>query len=243
MVNERSASVQRKLAAAKKPAPRPAPAPAPRPAPRPMPKSPAPAPKPAPRKTADAYARGTAKTSKNVRQTADAMARRAPASPRPAPGALTAKRGSLAGSPRRTADSMERAISRKPAPSIRPKSGYSAEDRRFSQQKNNIARKGSPEERRYAPTTYKIKKGDNLTNIAKKYGTTVSKLAKDNKIKDPNMIYAGDSLTINKPPTARGKVAPPKGTPTLSKMSSSSARNLKSHSSQTRTTKRPKSNV
>lgn len=46
--------------------------------------------------------------------------------------------------------------------------------------------------------TYKIKKGDNLTQIAKKYNCTVEELiaANKDKIKDKNLIYIGDSLNI-----------------------------------------------
>lgn len=44
--------------------------------------------------------------------------------------------------------------------------------------------------------TYIVKKGDNLTRIAKKYNTTVSKLVKDNKIKNKNLIYVGQKLVI-----------------------------------------------
>lgn len=44
--------------------------------------------------------------------------------------------------------------------------------------------------------TYKIKKGDTLSEIAKKYGTTVSTLASINNIKDVNKIYAGNTLKI-----------------------------------------------
>lgn len=46
--------------------------------------------------------------------------------------------------------------------------------------------------------TYTIKKGDNLTKIAEKYGTTVNKIAADNCIKNPNIIYAGQKLKIIK---------------------------------------------
>ena len=44
--------------------------------------------------------------------------------------------------------------------------------------------------------TYKIKKGDTLSEIAKKYGTTVSTLASINNIKDANKIYAGVTIKI-----------------------------------------------
>ena len=45
-------------------------------------------------------------------------------------------------------------------------------------------------------TIYVVKKGDTLGEIAKKYGTTVNKIAKDNNIKDPNKIYVGQKLII-----------------------------------------------
>lgn len=44
--------------------------------------------------------------------------------------------------------------------------------------------------------TYKVKSGDTLSEIAKKYNTTVSALAKKNNIKDPNKIYVGQTLKI-----------------------------------------------
>lgn len=43
---------------------------------------------------------------------------------------------------------------------------------------------------------YKIKKGDTLTAIAKKYGTTINKLKTLNNIKNANMIYAGQTIRI-----------------------------------------------
>ena len=45
---------------------------------------------------------------------------------------------------------------------------------------------------------YKVKKGDTLSKIAKKYGTTVEKIAKTNKLKNPNLIYRGQVLKIKK---------------------------------------------
>ena len=44
--------------------------------------------------------------------------------------------------------------------------------------------------------TYKIKSGDTLSQIAKRYNTTVKTLQKMNNIKDPNKIRAGKSLNI-----------------------------------------------
>lgn len=45
--------------------------------------------------------------------------------------------------------------------------------------------------------TYTVKAGDTLSSIAKKYHTTVSKLAKLNKIINPHLIFAGKKLKIN----------------------------------------------
>ena len=44
--------------------------------------------------------------------------------------------------------------------------------------------------------TYIVKKGDTLSSIAKKYGTTYQKIAKDNGISNPNKIYVGQKLII-----------------------------------------------
>lgn len=44
--------------------------------------------------------------------------------------------------------------------------------------------------------TYKVKKGDTLSGIAKKYGTTYQAIAKENGIKDPNKIKVGQKLKI-----------------------------------------------
>lgn len=44
--------------------------------------------------------------------------------------------------------------------------------------------------------TYTVKKGDTLSGIAAKYGTTYQKIAKDNGIKDPNLIYPGQKLKV-----------------------------------------------
>ena len=43
---------------------------------------------------------------------------------------------------------------------------------------------------------YTVQKGDTLTEIAKKYGTTVNQLVALNKIKNPNVIYAGKKLRV-----------------------------------------------
>ena len=45
--------------------------------------------------------------------------------------------------------------------------------------------------------TYTVKKGDTLSAIAKKYGTTYQAIAKANGISNPNLIYAGQTLKIS----------------------------------------------
>lgn len=45
---------------------------------------------------------------------------------------------------------------------------------------------------------YVVKKNDNLTNIASKYGTTYQTLAKYNGIKNPSLIYPGQIIKIPK---------------------------------------------
>lgn len=45
--------------------------------------------------------------------------------------------------------------------------------------------------------TYVVRYGDTLSGIALRFGTTVSQLAAANGIANPNLIYAGETLTIN----------------------------------------------
>lgn len=44
--------------------------------------------------------------------------------------------------------------------------------------------------------TYTVKKGDTLSSIAKKYGTTYKAIAKENNISNPNVIKVGQKLKI-----------------------------------------------
>ena len=46
--------------------------------------------------------------------------------------------------------------------------------------------------------TYSVKRGDTLSAIAKKYGTTVKAIAAENGIKNVNLIYVGQKLKITK---------------------------------------------
>lgn len=47
-------------------------------------------------------------------------------------------------------------------------------------------------------TVYTVKKGDTLSGIAAKYGTTYQKLAKYNGIQNPNLIHVGQKIKIPK---------------------------------------------
>lgn len=47
-----------------------------------------------------------------------------------------------------------------------------------------------------SPRTYRVVRGDTLSAIAQRYGTTVASLAAKNNIKNPNLIYTGQLLTI-----------------------------------------------
>lgn len=47
-----------------------------------------------------------------------------------------------------------------------------------------------------SPNTYTVVRGDNLTNIAKKFNTTVEELVRLNDIKNKNLIYVGQVLRL-----------------------------------------------
>ena len=53
-----------------------------------------------------------------------------------------------------------------------------------------------PNQKKKRNTTYTVKSGDTLSSIAQKNNTTVSKLAKQNKIANPNLILSGQKLKI-----------------------------------------------
>lgn len=75
-----------------------------------------------------------------------------------------------------------------------------------------------------AEVKYTVKKGDTLSAIAKKYGTTVNSIAKLNNIKNVNLIYVGQVLYIS------GK---PASTSSSSSSSSSGSSSSSSRSSST----------
>ena len=58
--------------------------------------------------------------------------------------------------------------------------------------------KPTPKPATGTPATYKIKRGDTLSAIAAKFGTTVKVLVKLNKIDDPSKIRVGQILKLPK---------------------------------------------
>lgn len=52
--------------------------------------------------------------------------------------------------------------------------------------------------------TYTIKKGDTLWGISRKYGVSVQKLVRWNNIRNPNLIYAGNTLIIYRNESSNG---------------------------------------
>lgn len=54
-----------------------------------------------------------------------------------------------------------------------------------------------PEHKTEDRIIYKIKWGDTLTGIAKTYNTTVRNLVEINNIKNPNLIYAGETIVVS----------------------------------------------
>ncbi|MDY7229570.1 LysM peptidoglycan-binding domain-containing protein [Hyalangium rubrum] len=75
------------------------------------------------------------------------------------------------------------------------------------------------------PTDHSVQRGDTLTKLAKKYGTTVDALVQKNNISNPNLIRVGQKLIIPDGfdrPTNRPATSPP-GMPGSSTGSPSSA--------------------
>lgn len=71
-----------------------------------------------------------------------------------------------------------------------------------------------------AEVKYTVKKGDTLSAIAKKYGTTVNSIAKLNNIKNVNLIYVGQVLYISGKPASTSSSS--SGPTSVSSTSSSS---------------------
>ena len=60
------------------------------------------------------------------------------------------------------------------------------------------AQSGAETSAQYSETIYTVVKGDTLSGIATKYGTTYQKLAAYNGIANPNLIYVGQKIRIPK---------------------------------------------
>ncbi len=65
----------------------------------------------------------------------------------------------------------------------------------YHQQHHNWNQRGSKKHYRCA-TTYRVRRGDTLTKIARKYRTSIHSLAKANGIRNVNRIIAGQTLCI-----------------------------------------------
>lgn len=55
-----------------------------------------------------------------------------------------------------------------------------------------------------------VNQGDTLSELAVKYGTTTDKIASDNNISNPNLIFVGDKLEVNS--VKEGNTQPTKAT-------------------------------
>lgn len=78
-------------------------------------------------------------------------------------------------------------------PSIIKKGGFNGFTRSNASSESKPAETKKPVEKRI---TYVVKKGDTLSAIAARYGTTWAKIAADNNIPNPNLIYPGQKLII-----------------------------------------------
>lgn len=78
----------------------------------------------------------------------------------------------------------------------KPSTNAPAKPATASEQKSKLPRQREKHVTEPASTTYTVKKGDTLSGIANKYGTTYQKLAKDNNIKNPDLIYPDQKVEI-----------------------------------------------
>jgi nucleoid-associated protein YgaU len=53
-----------------------------------------------------------------------------------------------------------------------------------------------PDHSKRCSTTYRVRKGDNLTRIARHFGVSVKSLVRSNNVRNPNRILAGQVLCI-----------------------------------------------
>lgn len=81
-------------------------------------------------------------------------------------------------------------------PSIIKKGGYNGYTKSDSKGDGEKKKTEPKKDSKKKTVTYTVKKGDTLTAIAAKYKTTVAKIVKDNNIKNPDLIFAGQKLKI-----------------------------------------------
>jgi LysM repeat protein len=62
-----------------------------------------------------------------------------------------------------------------------------------------VAAAGQAAARTGSPATYKVKRGDTLSAIARRHNTTVDALARANALANPDRIYAGQLLSLQAP--------------------------------------------
>lgn len=93
-------------------------------------------------------------------------------------------------------NNLDKDIAYKDYPSIIRSKGLNG----FSTNTSSKVQEPSPEPQTSPASTntsYVVKSGDNLTKIAKMYGTTVDELVRINEIANPNLIRVGQVLKIN----------------------------------------------
>ena len=61
---------------------------------------------------------------------------------------------------------------------------------------NHTTKAAAPAPKPVKFQTYYVRKGDTLTAIARRFGTTVQQIVADNNIKNPNLIYVAQALRI-----------------------------------------------
>lgn len=92
-------------------------------------------------------------------------------------------------------DSLDLDYCYKDYPSIIKKHGFNGYTKAAAEQPKEI-KPIKVEPKKETKQYYVIKKGDNLTKIAKTYKTTVDQLVKWNNIKNKNLIYSGQKIRV-----------------------------------------------
>lgn len=78
-----------------------------------------------------------------------------------------------------------------------PKAGQPKADKKASKNKDKATDKAKTDAQAAKPTTHKVRRGDNLSKIAKRYGVTVDALRKANNMAG-DRLDAGQILKIPK---------------------------------------------